>query len=248
MQTCNKCGRDLALISDNFHKKSDTKTGFRSTCKECRKIESKKRHVENYGVNKEIILKKKRDYYKNNPEKQQYQNKKYYHENIEYNIKRHKEYHQENKDIINKKTRERYKINKNEINARRREITKKWSPEKKKKISLKMSVYVQKRRAKILELGHDFSLSDWNQCKNHFDERCCYCGKFEKLQQDHFIPLSKGGSYTVSNIVPACNSCNASKNNSDFFDWYPKQEYYSKARETKILTYLQINNQLSSTL
>lgn len=43
--------------------------------------------------------------------------------------------------------------------------------------------------------------------------RCVYCGKRAKgkLTQDHIPPLSKGGSHTASNIVPACCSCNSRK-------------------------------------
>jgi hypothetical protein len=42
----------------------------------------------------------------------------------------------------------------------------------------------------------------------------------------------------VDNIIPSCMKCNISKNNSDFFIWYPKQPSYSKSREKKILKYL----------
>ena len=32
-----------------------------------------------------------------------------------------------------------------------------------------------------------------------------------KLEQEHVIPLSKGGALTLHNIVPACRSCNSKK-------------------------------------
>ncbi len=60
----------------------------------------------------------------------------------------------------------------------------------------------------------------------------------QRLHQDHFIPLTKGGGYTKENIIPACRSCNASKQNADFEEWYPQYEYYSKEREQKILDYM----------
>ena len=58
------------------------------------------------------------------------------------------------------------------------------------------------------------------------------------LHQEHFIPLSKGGEYTHNNIIPACKSCNSSKQDTDFFEWYPTYEEYNEEREQFILEYL----------
>ena len=58
------------------------------------------------------------------------------------------------------------------------------------------------------------------------------------LEQEHFIPLSKGGGYSMGNIIPACRACNASKSDKDFFEWYPEYKYYSEERENKILDFL----------
>ena len=41
--------------------------------------------------------------------------------------------------------------------------------------------------------------------------RCAYCGcpiTFEEMQADHMMPLRKGGSDTLDNLLPACRSCN----------------------------------------
>jgi 5-methylcytosine-specific restriction endonuclease McrA len=39
------------------------------------------------------------------------------------------------------------------------------------------------------------------------------------VQRDCLLPVSRGGRYTVSNVVPACASCNASKWNSEVTTW-----------------------------
>lgn len=58
----------------------------------------------------------------------------------------------------------------------------------------------------------DLSLSQWREIKEHYGHRCVYCHrKMARLTMDHIIPLTKGGSHTVANIVPACRSCNSKK-------------------------------------
>jgi 5-methylcytosine-specific restriction endonuclease McrA len=33
------------------------------------------------------------------------------------------------------------------------------------------------------------------------------------------LPISRGGRYTLANVVPACRSCNASKCNTEVTTW-----------------------------
>lgn len=71
------------------------------------------------------------------------------------------------------------------------------------------------KRRRALKKGAaicDFTAAQWAAMKDRYGHRCVYCGrKMKRLEQDHIIPLSKGGNHTYSNIVPACRSCNAKK-------------------------------------
>jgi hypothetical protein len=40
---------------------------------------------------------------------------------------------------------------------------------------------------------------------------CVYCGSGEKLEFDHIIPISQGGSNTARNIELRCEVCNRKK-------------------------------------
>lgn len=59
----------------------------------------------------------------------------------------------------------------------------------------------------------DFTPAQWASLQAAFHHCCAYCGIDAKgeLTQDHITPLSKGGNHTLSNIVPACQSCNSKK-------------------------------------
>lgn len=60
----------------------------------------------------------------------------------------------------------------------------------------------------------DFTEAQWKAMQVAYHHRCVYCGKRAKgkLTKDHITPYVKGGSHTLSNIVPACKSCNSRKN------------------------------------
>ena len=77
----------------------------------------------------------------------------------------------------------------------------------------KKAQYARKRyAAKCNAPINDLTAKQWEDIKAAYKNACAYCGrKMKRLEQDHITPLSKGGSHTLSNIVPACRSCNSKK-------------------------------------
>jgi 5-methylcytosine-specific restriction endonuclease McrA len=66
---------------------------------------------------------------------------------------------------------------------------------------------------------HDLTPSQWDAVKGAWGG-CAYCGAFDRpLQRDCVLAVSRGGRYTLENIVPACRSCNAGKGNEEVTRW-----------------------------
>lgn len=60
---------------------------------------------------------------------------------------------------------------------------------------------------------------EWLEVRNSYG-RCVYCNKeVDNLETDHVVPLAGGGTNDISNIVPACKSCNTSKNDTPLLVW-----------------------------
>ena len=152
-------------------------------------------------------------------------------------------YREDNREILRERSKIQYKKNKETINKKR--IINRHK--KLKEYNEYMRIFRHKQKAIKNDLESSLTKKQWEKIKKAFDYKCAYCGKTEKehleqcdqqLHQEHFIALTNGGEYTHNNIITACENCNSSKNNRDFFEWYPKYEHYSKEREQKILNFL----------
>ena len=69
----------------------------------------------------------------------------------------------------------------------------------------------QNRRATRIGLPADLTACEWADRVAEYGGRCAYCLTAEGTEQDHMTPISRGGAHTLSNVVPACRSCNARK-------------------------------------
>lgn len=229
-KVCSKCKRDLPETLEYFFKRHNGKNGLMAYCKECfgkkfmKKITHGDSHKKCPSCKKSLPY--THDYFAKTPRTKSGLSatcKKCVAENG-------KNHYDRNKAEIDAKHREYYRDNKETVSQRIKRYRKE-NPEK-------VKVIWQKRRAKLSNLPNTFSGEEWVFCKNYFDNKCAYCGKRENLTQDHFVPLNLGGEYTNQNILPVCLSCNSSKGAKLFSDWYPKQIFYSKHREKRILKYL----------
>lgn len=80
--------------------------------------------------------------------------------------------------------------------------------------------------------------SEWLETVKAFKYSCAYCGDKTNLTMDHVVPISRGGKTTIDNVVPACVSCNSSKQAKDVVEWLSTQVFYSKDKLENILKFI----------
>ncbi|MCB1282842.1 MAG: HNH endonuclease [Microthrixaceae bacterium] len=79
--------------------------------------------------------------------------------------------------------------------------------------------YARRRTARLARVDNDLSNDEWRALVDAWGA-CAYCGATERaLQRDCVLPISRGGRYTLDNVVPACGPCNASKCNDEVTGW-----------------------------
>ena len=63
------------------------------------------------------------------------------------------------------------------------------------------------------------------------------------LQKDCVLAISRGGQYALTNVVPSCRSCNASKCNTEVTTWMRRKKLDEQAF---LLRQAQINQMLAA--
>jgi 5-methylcytosine-specific restriction endonuclease McrA len=80
-------------------------------------------------------------------------------------------------------------------------------------------VAARRRQRRMQRVEHDLTVEQWGALQAAWGG-CAYCGAAgTALQRDCVLPVSRGGRYTLDNIVPACRACNASKCNDEVTAW-----------------------------
>ena len=68
-----------------------------------------------------------------------------------------------------------------------------------------------RRRARQLGGGGSFGAREWLALVEAYGGRCAYCRGRGPVHADHRIPVKRGGSSWIENILPACRDCNQRK-------------------------------------
>lgn len=91
-------------------------------------------------------------------------------------------------------------------------------------------------------VDHDLTDEQWDALRDAWGG-CAYCGVVDvAMQRDCVQALSRGGRYTLDNIVPTCRSCNASKCNDEVTGWLRRKKLDERAF---LLRHLEIRTTLA---
>ena len=87
----------------------------------------------------------------------------------------------------------------------------------------------KRRRRRVAAAVNDLTETQWLALMEAW-AACAYCGNPDSaLQKDCVLPISRGGRYTLDNVVPACRSCNASKCNDEVTAWLRRKRLDERA-------------------
>lgn len=195
-KTCLQC--DVEKPLDDFNRWKLSKDGRQGWCRECQKVHNSKYMA---GVGRE----KARQSYEANKPARLAAAKKWGQANPERRREIQRAWRLRNLEQVRQRSMESWKRNYSKPANREtaRQSHRKWK--------------ARKREAPI----NDLTTQQWLDIIAAHDHRCAYCAKECQLTQDHVIPLSRGGSHTASNVVPACLNCNSQKRTRTPAEWQP---------------------------
>jgi 5-methylcytosine-specific restriction endonuclease McrA len=81
----------------------------------------------------------------------------------------------------------------------------------------------------MARVHHDLGDAQWTALRAAWGG-CAYCGATDRpLERDCVLAISRGGRYTLDNVVPACRSCNTSKGNGEVTTWLRRKRLDERA-------------------
>jgi 5-methylcytosine-specific restriction endonuclease McrA len=173
--------------------------------------------------NREMLRLRQQEYRKNNPEAIKANSLRHRRKpEFKEKVKKYSEvYYLKNKERILKRGKEYCQKNRAKVARCRRKYLDA-NPHKAREYSCARRMRLLGGTSK-LEIGKANQLvKEWGKLESL---ECAYCGcplTSSNFQVDHIIPIARGGTHSVQNIVVACRSCNSSKGAKFLFsEWVP---------------------------
>jgi 5-methylcytosine-specific restriction endonuclease McrA len=113
----------------------------------------------------------------------------------------------------------------------------KWWLEYQTRPELRLYIRQKSKRRKALlreQTAHQIQPHELRTRFALFGNCCAYCGASGDMEIEHVIPISKGGTHAMGNILPACHDCNSSKRAKEVEGWYRRKPFFTEIRWRKI--------------
>lgn len=160
----------------------------------------------------------------------------YYARNADECRRKRREYHMAHREEEAARDALRWKLNPAKERARARSYRERNAARVKPKAIARTRSWVASHRAERKAIAAKYAArkrgatvsnavtaASWAERLTEYEFCCAYCLRHQsacgKLEQEHLTPLSRGGDHDISNILPACRSCNASKNDRHLLEY-----------------------------
>lgn len=205
-KVCSTCAG--AKAPSDFNKDKSKADGLCSSCRECNKARAARWYLDN----KDAALAQRKSRFERKREIELEQMRQWRLANAERKRASDAAYYAANKEKATAYALKWSRANRENVNRRNAEY-KKRNPQQ---------VLDQSHRRRARKLGSSSLIvasQDLTRLKRRFGGRCAYCGNGGKMTIDHVVPLSRGGSHSIGNLLPACQPCNFSKHSKFLYEW-----------------------------
>jgi hypothetical protein len=198
---CTKCKESFPATIEYFSPDRTAKDRLKYACRLCLNAAAKAYHAKNL----EACRARSRLYHQTHRAQVLAQTRAWRRESTAHLSAYNARYRTEHLDTITQRSKDRYQAHRDQQRTRARAYAKTHPEER-------LLIQARRRARKAQAPRNDLTVHQWRQMKAHYGHRCVYCGKKStRLTQDHITPLSKDGSHTLNNVVPACPDCNFKK-------------------------------------
>lgn len=215
---CVTCGVEVEAKSKN-----------KKYCANCSLKNKRHFQANSYQKNREHYIAKSRQYQQENKEAVLQKKREAYQSNIEVHKTRDKERRVRDRVKRNAAKKAYYGANKSRILQTmatayaqnpepKKASVKKWAKEN--RVAARLQGHNKRARKRNARGTHTIG-QFWTVCE-HYGWKCVYCGlelTKDTVTEDHVIPLSRGGSNAIDNILPACRPCNSRKNSKTYEEY-----------------------------
>ena len=190
---CPDCGIEFPATAEHFHARRGDK--LNTYCKRCASARAKAHHAANRDnklalmtVYRDAHRDELREYYRNRDKAKKSESDK--------------SYRARNSEAIRKKSKEHYERNKQSFIDRAR----RWARLNPVKARLHHQAQSHKRRG----VAPDNTAIEYMHILSS-DPGCVCGGVSDKMEIDHIVPISSGGTGDWNNLTSACRKCNGAK-------------------------------------